>query len=138
MRDPSRPAFCLLIEDDPLVGLDLAEALDAAGFYVAGPFRSGREAARWLERFTPDVAVVDLALSDGPCRDLVRALRARGIPFLVHSGGRRGEGPIPAHPDEPWFEKPASAAAIAGALHRLLAAPRGIAGATPLAALQQR
>ena len=138
MRDPSRPVFCLLVEDDPLVGLDLADGLDRVGFYVAGPFSSGREALRWLERFTPDVAVVDLALADGPCRDLVRALRARGIPFLVHSGCGRDRGPIPARPDEPWIEKPASAAAIAAALRDMLAAAPRIEGASPLAALQQR
>ena len=138
MPDPSRPVFCLLVEDDPRVGLDLADALDRVGFYVAGPFSSGRGALRWLERFTPDVAVLDIPLADGSCRDLVRALRARAIPFLVHSGCGRGRSPIPARADEPRVEKPASAAVIAAALHDLLAATRRIEGADPLAALQQR
>ena len=35
MQKLLRPMFCLLIEDNPLVGLDLADALDAGGYYVA-------------------------------------------------------------------------------------------------------
>ena len=150
MRDPSRPVFCLLAEDDPLVGLDLADALEAEGCYVAGPFRSGREAVRWLDRFTPDIAVVDLALADGLCRDLVATLLGRGIPFLIHSGTRACRNPLPALSREPWFEKPACPRAIATALHDLLATARKIGSvtrlspgeevedATPLAALQQQ
>jgi DNA-binding NarL/FixJ family response regulator len=58
MQEMLQPVFCLLIEDSPLVGLDLADALGASGYYVAGPFPCGREASDWLTRFTPDVAVV--------------------------------------------------------------------------------
>jgi hypothetical protein len=36
MQEPSRPVFCLIIEDNLLIGLDLADALDASGYYVAG------------------------------------------------------------------------------------------------------
>ena len=68
-----------------MVGLDLADALDASGYYVAGPFTSGRVASAWLAQFTPDVAVVDIALSDGQWLVIVRELQARAIPCIIYA-----------------------------------------------------
>ena len=65
MSERARPAFCLIVEDDPVVGLGLADALDPGKWYIAGPFKYGRDVLCWLSRFTPDVAVVDLSLADG-------------------------------------------------------------------------
>ena len=131
MHDPPRPIFCLIVEDDPLVGLDLAEVLEADGYYVAGPFRSGREASRWLDRFTPDVAVVDFALADGLCRELVATLQARQIGFVIHSGSLRSQYPAGSSGNEVWIEKPTSIAAIATALQQLLALQKADRDATP-------
>lgn len=105
--------LCLLVEDNPLVGLDLAEALDASGYYVAGPFPCGRDASEWLAQFTPDVAIVDVTLRDGMCLEVIRVLQARTIPFIVYSGGpvRRTPFDIPA--EVPWLEKPTSYEVIA-------------------------
>ncbi len=58
MPTSTRPPLCIIVEDDPQVGLDLADALDEAGFFVAGPLTSGQSALDWLARFSPDVAVV--------------------------------------------------------------------------------
>ncbi len=82
MGELLRPVFCLLVEDNPLVGLDLAGALDASGYYVAGPFPCGKEASEWLERFTPDVAIVDLILRDGRCNAVIHELQARAMALL--------------------------------------------------------
>ena len=121
MHEPLRPVFCLLVEDSPLVGLDLADALDASGYYVAGPFPCGREASDWLARFTPDVAVVDLTLRDGRCHDVIRELQARAIPFIIYSGCPVRHRPIDVPSDVPWLEKPASTEMIVGSLLELLA-----------------
>ena len=79
MQGVLQPVFCLIVEDSPLVGLDLAEALEASGYFVAGPFPCGREASDWLARFTPDVAVVDLTLRDGRC--MILSVSFRPVPF---------------------------------------------------------
>jgi DNA-binding NtrC family response regulator len=121
MQKLLRPVFCLLVEDNPLVGLDLADALDAGGYYVAGPFPCGREASEWLERFTPDVAIVDLTLRDGRCHDVIRELQVRAVPFIIYSGCPVRHRPFDVPPDVPWLEKPASAEMITGALQELLA-----------------
>ncbi|WP_373696789.1 response regulator [Microvirga yunnanensis] len=135
MQKLLRPVFCLLIEDNPLVGLDLADALDAGGYYVAGPFPCGREACEWLARFTPDVAVVDLTLRDGRCLELVRELRARTIPFIIYSGCPIQQRPSDVPADVPWLEKPASYEVIAKNLE-LLSARTGEVARTPTEAQQ--
>jgi DNA-binding response OmpR family regulator len=80
-----RPRFCLLVEEQPKVGLDLADALDTAGFFVAGPLTSGQAALDWLARFTPDIAIVDPVLKDGTYAQLFATLQEREIPVVVHS-----------------------------------------------------
>jgi CheY-like chemotaxis protein len=131
MRKLLQPVFCLLVEDNPLVGLDLADALDASGYYVAGPFPCGREASEWLARFTPDVAVVDLTLRDGRCLEVVRELQARAIPFIIYSGCPLQQRPSDVPTDVPWLEKPAAYEMIARTLG-LLSARNGDATLAPI------
>jgi DNA-binding response OmpR family regulator len=119
MQNPLRPVFCLVIEENPVVGLDLADALDASGYYVAGPFTSGRVASAWLAQFTPDIAVLDMALSDGQGIEIIRELQARATPFIIYaaqpSDGRTTADLLAV----PWVEKPASAETVKKALRDL-------------------
>src|SRR5918998_1887406 len=78
--------LCLLIEDQALIGMALEASLEDAGFRVAGPFMSNAEALAWLETHTPDVALLDVLLKDGPCTAVARALRGRSVPFAIYSG----------------------------------------------------
>jgi len=120
MQDLPQPVFCLLVEDNPLVGLDLADALDASGYYVAGPFPCDRDASEWLMQFTPKVAIVDLMLRDGLCLGVLREIQARAIPFLIYSGSPVRQRPSAVPADVPWIEKPASYEVIATILQALL------------------
>src|SRR3712207_2202566 len=81
--------FCLLVEGNPSVGLSLAETLDAYSHFVAGPFPSQAQACRWLEWFTPDLAILDPALRDEPASPIIVELQARSIPFFFHSAIER-------------------------------------------------
>jgi DNA-binding response OmpR family regulator len=85
----------------------LESSLEDAGFQVAGPFASNREALAWLESHTPDVAIVDVLLRDGPCTPTVHALRQRKIPFVIYSGLKPRARP-PELAAVPWLEKPAA------------------------------
>jgi DNA-binding response OmpR family regulator len=123
MQEPLRPIFCLIIEDNPLVGLDLAEAQDASGYYVAGPFPVGKDASEWLARFTPDVAVVDLTLKDGSCVEVIRGLQAQAVPVIIYSACSPSQNPFDALAGVPWLVKPAPMEAIETALRMLLCTP---------------
>jgi DNA-binding response OmpR family regulator len=100
--------------------MTLIPDLEEAGFEVAGPFTRGDESMRWLDTHTPDLAVLDIILGDGPCSALARQLRSRGVPFLVFSGHDRG----PDVPKEfwgvPWIEKPGSFEALSEELAHLV------------------
>jgi DNA-binding response OmpR family regulator len=122
MQGLRQPVFCLLVEDNPVVGLDLADALDARGYFVAGPFPCAREASQWLTQFTPDVAIVDLTLRDGTCLEVLRKLQDRAIPFLIYSGSPARQRLIAIPADVRWLEKPASYEMIAATLQALLSA----------------
>jgi DNA-binding response OmpR family regulator len=105
MLFPAASPSCLLIEDELLIAMALEASLKDAGFRVAGPFARNAAALAWLDAHTPDVALLDVLLQDGPCLPVVRALRARNIPFAIYSGLKPGnrDGDLAA---VPWLEKP--------------------------------
>lgn len=110
----------LLIEDDALIGFDLSDALQHAGYRVLGPLVTAAEAVSLLEQETPTLAVVDIMLKDGPCTELVRKLRQRGVPFLVHSGARQDEPLAGEFQGVPWLSKPAMLEDVVALLDELL------------------
>jgi ActR/RegA family two-component response regulator len=108
----------LLVEDEPLVALDVEKALRAAGARVisAGYVESGLYTTEH-----PDLsgAVVDLHLGDGNGTAICRRLRHLHVPFVVHTAYPpaviAGEWP-----DVPIISKPAPTEQIITALASLL------------------
>src|SRR5918998_586942 len=85
----------LVVEDEAVIGLALSELVEDEGCEVCGPFTRSDQAIAWLDGGgTPDVAIVDHILRDGPCIDLIRLLKARGIPFVIYSGNARRSGAL--------------------------------------------
>ncbi|MDR7037792.1 DNA-binding response OmpR family regulator [Methylobacterium sp. BE186] len=97
----------LLTETDALLGMDLSEALARAGYRVVGPIAAAEEALAQIEREAPSLAVVDTALKDRPCTDLLRELRLRGVPCLVHTDGEPGTPLSHEAGAVRWLRKPA-------------------------------
>jgi DNA-binding response OmpR family regulator len=98
----------LLVEDEALIALALADDLEGKGYDVAGPFHRCGDALDWLGRNTPDLAIIDIHLRDGSSAELACALRERGIPFIVFSGEKR-DGNVPeAFAGARWLSKPVS------------------------------
>jgi DNA-binding NtrC family response regulator len=114
--------LCLLIEDQALIGMALEATLEDAGFRVAGPFTSNAQALAWLDQNTPDLALLDVLLRDGPCTSLVRALRRRNIPFAIYSGLKPGSLP-PELEGTRWLEKPVSRMALTSVLREIAPKP---------------
>lgn len=109
----------LVTEDDAIVGFDLTDILEAAGYRIAGPVNSSAKALEWLKTNVPDAVVLDVVLKDGSCIEVVRELRNRRIPFLIYSGHRRQQAGADLS-DAKWLEKPAAHHDILAALARLL------------------
>jgi two-component system response regulator MprA len=72
----------LIVEDDAELRRVLLRGLDEEGFATRS-VGSGRELLETLERDTPDLLIVDIGLPDADGRDLVQALRARGVQIPV-------------------------------------------------------
>ena len=76
----------LLVEDEALIALDTADALEEAGYDVIGPADRVPSALALLETETPDIAVLDVNLAGILVWPVAEQLLARGIPFLLLSG----------------------------------------------------
>ena len=113
----------LLAEDEALIGYPLGEDLAEEHFSLAGPFGLAGDALAWLDTHTPDCAIVDYVLRDGPATRLAGELRRRGVPFIVFSGHDRGQGVPTEFEGVPWVEKPAGIEAIQEALQTLIPWP---------------
>lgn len=76
----------LIVEDDVLLGLDLAEQLEASGFEVIGPCISAAQALVAFEKEGCDAAVLDINLGHGTSEPVAQRLQSLSIPFVVASG----------------------------------------------------
>lgn len=81
----------LLVEDDPLLLLDLELTLAGAGAVVVGLCQTLDEA---LTRSYPSdfaIAVLDFRLGDETVSAVARLLEDRGVPFVFYTGQARHE-----------------------------------------------
>ncbi|HEY7548470.1 MAG TPA: response regulator [Hyphomicrobiaceae bacterium] len=76
----------LLVEDEPLVAVGVADQLTRAGATVVGPCSTTGGALAELDRRRIDVAIIDYVLADDNSEGLQAALEAKGIPFIVVTG----------------------------------------------------
>jgi DNA-binding NtrC family response regulator len=110
---------CMIVEDQALIGMSLEAYLEEAGFLVAGPFPSCADALQWLESNTPQVAVLDVSLTDGTALPIARELKGRNTPFAVYSGLPFSANLPEEFDDVPWLEKPAPREELTQTLARL-------------------
>lgn len=97
----------MIVEDESLIAWDLADGFQEQGFRIAGPFSGCKDALQSLKTGLPDLAILDAVLSDGPCLELARELRSRGVPFLIYSGAEEFEDHAPELEGVRWIQKPA-------------------------------
>ena len=79
----------LLIEDEPLVALEIESQLRAAGYEVIGPAGTMSSARQLAEETVCDAALVDASLNGHPVDEVVGKLTQRGIPFGFVTGFSR-------------------------------------------------
>ena len=108
----------LIVEDEPLIGMDLADAVVDLNGVVIGPLPTVAEAMRILDHQSIAAAIVDAVLRDCDITSVALRLARAGIPFVVHSGTGLPPQVAAEWPDLPVILKPARASAVA---ERLLA-----------------
>lgn len=87
-----RQTRLLIVEDETVVLRDMRQMLTAAGYAVAAA-STERDAADWLARHTPDLALIDISLPEGPTAglQLAESLGPGRVPVLfvtAHSDGQ--------------------------------------------------
>jgi len=80
-----RGSLILVVEDDPLIALDLKATLEHAGVVVLGPAGRVRDAMLLAEKSLPVAAVLDVRLEVGTGLPLAQWLAERDIPFLFQT-----------------------------------------------------
>src|SRR3954465_2088148 len=114
----SRPC-CLVAEDQALIALALEATLEEVGVGIAGPFGSCVAASAWVERHTPELAILDFKLRDGPCTTLAQTLLGRGVPVIIATGCPHGPDTPPELCDVIWLEKPVDPASLLALIERV-------------------
>ncbi|WP_157934615.1 response regulator [Microvirga ossetica] len=122
--------FCVIIEDQALIAMSLEAYFEDVGFAVH-TLTSIAQAQAWLKNNTPELAILDFMLRDGPATQLAGELHSRGVPFIVYSGYARHLG-VPTQLQEvPWLEKPTRREDLLNALVALPPRSTSIAALSP-------
>jgi len=78
----------LIVEDEPIIALDIVTAFTNAGAVVFAA-RSLADAIRFVEHDGLSAAILDFGLGDDDASALCLRLEERRIPFILHSGYSR-------------------------------------------------
>ncbi len=76
----------LVAEDEPVIAMDVAWAVEEAGGCVLGPASSVRQALKLLSDNGVCAAILDVDLLDGDIGPVVEELMRRAVPVIIHSG----------------------------------------------------
>jgi len=94
MSVPSRVLFgrsILIVEDDPLIALEVHAAFNAAGASIVSAAGSA-EALQMINSPDLSAAIVDIDLGRGEdCSAVCKRLSERGIPFVFFTGDARAD-----------------------------------------------
>ena len=116
----------LVVEDEPLIALDITQELEAAGAGVTTT-NTLKHALILVEHDGLCGAILDHALGDGDSSLLCSRLTERGIPFMIYSGHATVAGACQA---ALHIRKPAAEGALVAAMEGLIRADKPSSWAT--------
>jgi CheY-like chemotaxis protein len=106
----------LVVEDEYMIAVDPARALEDLGATVIGPAASVADALALVAGESAlDLAILDVNLGVEKVFPVAHDLRARGVPFIFATGYDQWLVPS-AYADAPRFDKPVDTRALARAL----------------------
>lgn len=86
MESPVLTGFTILIvEDEPLIQLDLVQRLECAGATVVRA-ADVRNACKLIDEHAVSAALLDVNLGDTDCSGICEQLSGRGVRFCFHTG----------------------------------------------------
>ena len=116
--DRSGRATLLIVEDDPLIAIDIASVLENFGYRVVGPAGTAGAALSLIASEGCDAAILDIRLGQETSQDVALELAQGGIPFVICSGYSLEEANFPS--DAPALAKPVQPQKLLAELQRCL------------------
>ena len=111
----------LIVEDEPFIAFDLADAIERAGGIVIGPAMTVREALALIANGGVEAAILDVNLPDGDVGPVIAALADEGILLLVHTGAGLTPELQAQYPSLRVFAKPTPPPVLANVIATSLA-----------------
>jgi CheY-like chemotaxis protein len=108
----------LIVEDEPLIALDLHDALHKAGASILAA-TTVNEALELIAYAQICAAIVDVSLGGDDCSSVCAALAKRSIPFMFYTGYSSGEA-LSAWSHAPAVSKPAPSSTMVDTIVQLL------------------
>lgn len=115
----------LIIEDEPMIALDLQDLLEDGGFHVVGVAGKLEKAMEMIGNTTFDVAIIDANLGGVSSSPAAAALVERHLPFIVLSGYSLKQQET-EFPNGLFIQKPCRPAQLFDALKTLRMQPLSI------------
>jgi DNA-binding NtrC family response regulator len=95
----------LIVEDEPFIAWDLAEAVESAGGVVIGPAATVVQALALIQASVLEAAILDVNLPDGHIGPVLESLR-KHVAVVVHSGVGLPQEVRDRFPHVPVYFKP--------------------------------
>jgi len=106
----------LVVEDEWLIGTELALTIEDARGRPIGAVRSNREGFCLAASEALDAALLDVTLADGEVTPLAEHLVSCGVPIVLFTGGYAARALRNRHPRAIVLEKPAAGDEIVRAI----------------------
>lgn len=110
----------LVAEDEFVTGFDLCDTFEEAGYEVEGPHAGISSAMLACQKEKPDLALLDIQLSDGLSLELAQKLLDDDVPVILHSDPADASTLAARFPRATTLAKPCPPAKLLGAVSRAL------------------
>lgn len=114
------PARVLIVEDEALIAMDLAQMVEELGHVVLGPAPSVAAALSIMDADRPDAALLDEDLRGQTVAPVAARLAGEKIPLFVISGRARSASSDPVLSNAERLAKPVTKALLGAGLARVL------------------
>ncbi|MDD9271548.1 ANTAR domain-containing response regulator [Paenibacillus sp. GCM10023248] len=82
----------VVVDDDPIIRMDIREMLEEGGYFVAGEAKNGEEAIELIARVKPDLAIMDIkmpVMNGIKASNIIRKLQADTSVLLLTAYSQR-------------------------------------------------
>jgi DNA-binding NarL/FixJ family response regulator len=113
------PERVMVVEDEPLIAMELADVISRSGYTIVGPAANVSRALQLLADPGCDAAVLDVNLGGELVTPITEAMHRLSLPFVIVSGYAQNQQP-PAFSGAPFLPKPVDTKALQDVLKKLL------------------